>query len=461
MSVRRAQQLGRYHLLDRIAFGGMAEIYRAKTFDGNGQPHMVAVKRVLAHLAEDDDFIQMLVDEAKIASVLRHINIARVYEFARAHGEYFIAMEHVDGKDMRTVLERCRTKKKPIPPEHAAYVAAEVGSALHAAHSAIDSRGRPLRIIHRDVSPSNIICSYAGEVKLCDFGIAKATLSRVTTKTGVIKGKVKYMSPEQALGRKLDHRSDVFSLGSCLYEMLTRIPPFTATNEMDLLIKVRDAKYRPVGEITPGIPPELESITDKCLTRSRANRYQTAAEAETDLRAFLRKYMPNYSRSHLGRFIRKMFATEIERELRMLEEYVLDEEVSDDVGESLMSRDEDFEPPEVPFQPKPTSVSISAAPESSGEFSSESNFTTVPKADRHVDIHGANTVILEDGRGRVSRPPPPPPPTRTRATTHPPPPPPTAPRTRPVPRADPGFDDVHSAPTMIIDIGRLRGRDRG
>jgi serine/threonine-protein kinase len=122
----------------------MAEIYRAKTFDGNGQPHLVAVKRVLAHLAE---VIQMLVDEAKLASVLRHLNIARVYEFARAHGEYFIAMEHVDGKDTRTLLERCRTKKKPIPPAHAAYVGAEVGSALHAAHSAIDSRGRPLRII--------------------------------------------------------------------------------------------------------------------------------------------------------------------------------------------------------------------------------------------------------------------------------------------------------------------------
>jgi hypothetical protein len=170
--------------------------------------------------------------------------------------------------------------------------------------------------------------------------------------------------------------------------------------------------------------------------------------------------MPNYSRSHLGRFIRKMFATEIERELRMLEEYVLDEEVSDDVGESLMARDEDFEPPEVPFQPKPTSVSISAAPEASGEFSGESNFTTVPKADRHDDIHGANTVILAEGRGRLSRPPPLPPP-RTRAATHPPPQPPPAPRTRPVPHADGGFDDVHSAPTMIIDVGRLRGRDRG
>ena len=437
----------------------MAEIYRAKTFDATGQPHLVAVKRVLAHLAEDDDFIQMLVDEAKIASVLRHGSIARVYEFARAHGEYFIAMEHVDGKDMRTVLERCRSKKKPIPPEHAAYICGEVGAALHAAHSAVDSRGRPLRIIHRDVSPSNIICSYAGEVKLCDFGIAKATLSRVQTKTGVIKGKVKYMSPEQALGRKLDHRSDVFSLGSCLYEMLTRIPPFTATNEMDLLIKVRDAKYRAVSELQPGIPPELEAITDKCLTRSRANRYQTAAEVEGDLRAFLRKFMPNYSRSHLGRFVRKMFAVEIERELRMLEEYVMTDEPSDDVGESLMQPDEDFEPPEVPFQPKPTSVSVAALRDN--DFSGDSNFTTMPKVDPDdrrrgesvaelaPSVHDENTKILTD-RGRAAQSTP-----RPRGRTQPPPPPPPKhPATvRPI------FDeDLHAAPTMIIDIGRMGQR---
>jgi len=452
----------------------MAEIYRAKTFDATGQPHLVAVKRVLAHLAEDDDFIQMLVDEAKIASVLRHGNIARVYEFARAHGEYFIAMEHVDGKDMRTVLERCRTKKKPIPPEHAAYICAEVGAALHAAHSAVDSRNRPLRIIHRDVSPSNIICSYAGEVKLCDFGIAKATLSRVTTKTGVIKGKVKYMSPEQALGRKLDHRSDVFSLGSCLYEMLTRIPPFTATNEMDLLIKVRDAKYRPVSELTPGIPPELEAIADRCLTRSRANRYQTAAEAETDLRAFLRKFMPNYSRSHLGRFIRKSFAQEIERELRMLEEYVLTDDVSDDVGENLMGADDNFEPPEVPFQPKPTSVSIAALPShsevhsevrsSSGDFSGDSQFTTLPKADVHEDIHGQKTLILENGPRRTgqqqNQSPPSARPRPQRGRTQPPPVP--APRGSTRQPARPIYDEeLHSAPTMIIDIGRMRSRNRG
>jgi len=366
-------------------------------------------------------------------------------------------MEHVDGKDMRTVLERCRAKKKAIPPEHAAHICAEVGAALHAAHSAVDSRGRPLRIIHRDVSPSNIICSYAGEVKLCDFGIAKATLSRVTTKTGVIKGKVKYMSPEQALGRKLDHRSDVFSLGSCLYEMLTRIPPFTATNEMDLLIKVRDAKYRPISELQPGVPPELEAICDKCLTRSRANRYQTAAEAEGDLRAFMRKFMPNYSRSHLGRFIRKMFATEIERELRMLEEFVMTDEPSDDVGVSMIQRDDDFEPPEVPFHPKPTSVSVAALP---NEFSGDSNFTTMPKAGDPLEIHDAHTMILPDRGRAVAKPrPPAPSPTSTRPRTQPPPIPQKRPTASVKARSD--FDDVHGAQTLIIDIGRQRQRRRG
>ncbi len=475
--MKRAQQLGRYHLLDRIAFGGMAEIYRARTFDSHGTPHLVAVKRVLAHLAEDDDFIQMLVDEAKIASVLRHVNIARVYEFARSGGEYFISMEHVDGKDMRTTLERCRQKKKSVPAEHASYICAEIAAGLHAAHSAVDARHRPLRIIHRDVSPSNVIVSYAGEVKLCDFGIAKATLSRVQTRTGVIKGKVKYMSPEQALGRKLDHRSDIFSLGASLYEMLTRVPPFVASNEMDLLIKVRDAKYRPIRELEPEIPEELEAICDRCLTRSRANRYQTAAEVEADLRAFLSAYYPNYSRSHLGRFVRKMFATEIEKELRMLEEYVLDEVVSDDVGENLISGDAEFESADVPFQPKPTSVSIalgSVSERAESDFSSDSEFTTLPK--KPVDqrgaqfsVHGQQTQILDGRAGRKSNAHVVPAGERNlgiitadhaahtiirEAAPAP------GPAAEPRKRGQPVHieDDLHEAPTMIINLDRIRRR---
>lgn len=428
--VRRAQQLGRYHLLDRIAFGGMAEIFRAKTFDANGYAHLVAVKRVLAHLAEDDDFIQMLIDEAKIASLVQHENIARVYEFARAHGEYFIAMEHVDGKDLRSILERCRQSKRPMSLAHAAYVASEAAKALHAAHVALDSRGRPVKIVHRDVSPSNVICSYIGEVKLCDFGIAKATLSRVQTKTGVIKGKVKYMSPEQALGRKLDHRSDIFSLGACLYEMLTRVPPFVATNEMDLLIKVRDAKYRPLHDMVPGIPRELEAICDRALTRSRSHRYQSAAELSNDLMSFLRTNAPSFSRSHLGRYVREMFAAEIERDLRKLEEYVVSrDDIDDDVGENLIAEalgpSAEFEQ----FSPRPTDRHQPATPDEHSQVQTLPG--DEPPRDSGFDIHSAETLILDNNRPAAQR--------RRAALAN-----------ASHPSGD--FDDaLHNAPTFILD----------
>lgn len=426
----------------------MAEIYRAKTFDASGHAHLVAVKRVLAHLAEDDDFIQMLVDEAKIAGLLKHPNVARVYEFARAHGEYFIAMEHVDGKDLRAILERCRQDKKPMPPSHAAYVGAEMAAALQAAHSAKDKSGADLHIVHRDVSPSNIICAYTGEVKLCDFGIAKATLSRVQTRTGVIKGKVKYMSPEQALGRKLDHRSDIFSLGSVLYEMLTRVPPFTATNEMDLLIKVRDAKYRRISDIVPNVPPEIEKITDKCLARSRANRFQSSDDVHRALRSFLNSTMPSYSRSHLGRYVRKQFGAEIERELRMLEEYVVSAEPSSDVGENLISNVlgpnaefSRFSPhadgTQVEDSEVETDVRGDDDDDDDGDATNvddeedertEINASPQPAAaiPPHAGVHQASTAIIDGGAGR---------------------------RVRSMPAEI--DEELHNAPTLILD-GRRR-----
>ncbi len=333
-----AQQLGRYQLLDRLAFGGMAEIFRAKTFDSQGNVHLVAVKKVLNHLITDDEFIKMLVDEAKVSAQLRHDNIARVYEFAHADDEYFLAMEYVDGKDVRTLLERHRLKKKPIPPDHVAWIIAEVATALYCAHTQHDQNDRPLEIVHRDVSPSNVLCSYNGEVKLCDFGIAKATLTRVQTKTGVIKGKVKYMSPEQAMGRKLDGRSDLFSLGSVMYEMLTLQAPFTAPTEVELIFAVRDAVKRDVTEVVKEIPAELSQILNKLMSRSRSQRYQSGEELADELRLFLEGFHPGYKRSHFGRFMRKLFEEDIERELRLLEEYVIDDTADpSEVGENLIA----------------------------------------------------------------------------------------------------------------------------
>jgi serine/threonine-protein kinase len=335
--MQKAQQLGRYQLLDRIAFGGMAEIYRAKTFDLEGREHLVAVKRVLQHLTTDEEFMKMIVDEAKLTALIAHENIARVYEFAHAGDEYFIAMEYVDGKDVRAILERHRQKGTSIPPEHVAWIIMETAHALNAAHTQRDKQGRAMHIVHRDVSPSNVLCSYNGEVKLCDFGIAKATLTRTQTKTGVIKGKVKYMSPEQAMGRKLDHRSDLFSLGTVMYEMLTLEAPFQAPTEVELIFCVRDAQKRDARQLVPSLPSELNDILNRMMSRSRSQRYQSGEECALALRVFLDKFRPGYRRSNFGRFMRREFQEDIEKELRQLEEFVIAGGDPTKVGENLIA----------------------------------------------------------------------------------------------------------------------------
>ncbi|HWE30551.1 MAG TPA: serine/threonine-protein kinase, partial [Polyangia bacterium] len=381
-----AQQLGRYQLLDRIAFGGMAEIFRAKTFDHEGRAHLVAVKRVLNHLTVDDDFLRMLVDEAKITAQLHHENIARVFEFAVDHGpqgdEYFIAMEYVDGKDVRTLLDKHRAQQKPIAPEHVAWIGLEVAHALHAAHTQKDGAGRPLHIVHRDVSPSNVLLSYRGEVKLCDFGIAKATTTRVQTKTGVIKGKVKYMSPEQAMGRKLDHRSDLFSLGTVMYEMLTLAAPFAAATEVELIFAVRDARKRDARDVEATVPEELDDILNKLMSRSRSQRFQSGAELALALRLFLDRHRPGYRRSHFGRYMRTTFEQDIERELRLMEEYIIEGADASKVGENLIA---DALGDDAPY------TQFTAA--TGGSHSDTGNFPRVEKR-QPTDLHAEETRIL-------------------------------------------------------------------
>lgn len=335
--MQQAQQLGRYHLLDRVAFGGMAEIYRAKTADAQGRLHLVAVKRVLAHLCEDDEFIQMLIDEARLSAMLKHPNIARVYEFCRTAQEYFIAMEYVDGKDLRALLEKARQAQEWLPEEHIAYICMHVARGLHAAHMQTDRDGNPLNIVHRDVSPSNVLLSYVGEVKLCDFGIAKAASSRSQTKTGVIKGKVKYMSPEQAMGRKLDRRSDLFSLGTLLYEMLALQAPFTAGTEIELLFAVRDARKRPIRELRPHLNTDLEIIIERAMAKSRSQRFQSGEEFAQALQAFLDTYYPNYRVNQLSWYLLKTFEREREREQHILNDYVISSGSAESVGENLLA----------------------------------------------------------------------------------------------------------------------------
>jgi serine/threonine-protein kinase len=321
---RVARQLGRYHVLDRIAYGGMAEIFRALTFEDSGRGVLVGIKQVLPHYAEDPEFIEMLVDEASLISMLHHPNIIETFEVGNVDDVYFLAMEFVWGKDLRSVLERCRSLGTRLPYEVSAHILSEALAGLDTAHRLLDASGNPASLVHRDFSPSNILISYNGDVKICDFGIAKANFSSKETKTGVIKGKVKYMSPEQAYGRKLDHRSDVFSAGSVFYEMLTNQPPFIAGNEIDLIFLVRDAHIVPVAQLAPDVPSQLEKLVYRSMARARSQRYQSAAEFRHGLVRYLSNRGAGDWKAELTRFMRGLYMKEIVKERVSLGEYVLE-----------------------------------------------------------------------------------------------------------------------------------------
>lgn len=355
--MRRTKRLGRYHLTDRIAFGGMAELFRAFTFDVDGFKRDVAIKRLLPHYIEDQQFVTMLVDEFKLVSHLKHPNIAEVFELVEVDSSLLIAMEYVDGKDLRSTVERGRDRGLTLGLDDIAYVMARALDGLHHAHVARDENALPLRIVHRDFSPSNLLLGYDGNVKLCDFGIAKATHNRVETKTGIIKGKVKYMSPEQAFGRKLDWRSDLFSAGSVLYELATNASPFHAPNEIDLIFAVRDATPVRCRDLNPEIPEGLQHIVEKAMSRSRSARYQTALEFRDALLRFLREHNPKYRRTKLSRFMKRVWDDEIERDLRAMEDFVLDGMASSetaDLGKNLIAESLGASATYSRFGPEPT-----------------------------------------------------------------------------------------------------------
>ncbi len=421
--MRKTKRLGRYHLTERIAYGGMAEIFRGFTYDDDGFRRDVAIKKLLPHYVEDRQFIDMLTDEFKLVSHLRHPNIAEVYELTEVEDTLLIAMEYVDGKDLRSAVEKARQRMASLQFDDMAYILARALDGLHHAHIARDDRGEALRIVHRDFSPSNILVAYDGTVKICDFGIAKATHNRVQTKTGIIKGKVKYMSPEQAFGRKLDWRSDIFSAGSVLYELCTGQSPFSAANEIDLIFAVRDADPRTARELNKHIPPELAKIIEKSMTRSRSGRYQTAMEFRDALLGFLRRYNPKYRRTKLARFLKKLWDEEIEAELRAMEDFVLDASPAVSLGKNLIADALGPDAAYSRFSPNPTKSSTGQDDENAVHHAATEMIHSPPTSGRKTrpladPIHSDKTAL--------NRPPPPaaPPPKRKTTAGIPPPPPP-------------------------------------
>jgi serine/threonine-protein kinase len=334
----------------------MAEVYRGFTFSDDGIRYDVAIKKLLPAYVEDGQFVTMLTDEYRLVSRMNHGNVARVYELVQVQGSILVAMEYVDGKDLRATVEKGRDANDRLGYADVAYVMACALDGLHHAHQAVDERGDRLDVVHRDFSPSNVLVGYDGAVKLIDFGIAKARQNRIQTKTGIIKGKVKYMSPEQAFGRKLDWRSDVFSAGSVLYELVTGQSAFTAPNEVDLIFAVRDASPVPAREISPEVPGELAGILEKAMTRSRSARYQSALEFRNALLTFLRAYNPSYRRNKLAQFLKRVFAEDIERELRAMEDYVAEAtpEQKLDLGRNLIASALGPDAPFSRFHPNPT-----------------------------------------------------------------------------------------------------------
>lgn len=307
--MRRPQWFGPYRLLYRISTGGMAEIYRAVRRDGAGVQH-VAIKRVLPSYTADPEFVRMLIEEARLTGLIEHPTVARVYEFGSIDDDYFMAMEYVDGVDMRSVVRRTRERDTSILPEYAVYVVEQALRGLHAAHEQVDADGHALEIIHRDVSPSNVLITWDGGVKLIDFGIAKARRSSISTQAGVIKGKVKYMSPEQTLGKRLDRRSDVFAAGAVLYELVAGNPPFHAPDDVALMEAIRTEQPDPPSHHSPRVRRALDHILEKALAKKRSRRFDTAEDFAHALGAYLEEYAPRFVPADLGGFMSRIFARE-------------------------------------------------------------------------------------------------------------------------------------------------------
>jgi TonB family protein len=306
---------GKYLLIERIALGGMAEMFKAKQRGVKGFEKLVAIKRILPHLSQDREFVKMFIDEAKLAAQLTHQNIAQIYELGKIDGAYYIAMEYIQGKDLRAILTRLRETGRKMPVLLAAVIASKVANGLHYAHRKKGLDNRPLKIVHRDISPQNVIISYEGEVKLVDFGIAKAAAKDSVTRMGAIKGKLLYMSPEQAWGKAIDHRSDIFSLGSLLFEMLTAERLFMADSEIAILEKVRNAEIPDILALRPDTPEELVRIMRKAIERDPEDRYQTAGEMKRDLDQFLFSHDSVPGAEELAIFMRRLFQEEISEEL--------------------------------------------------------------------------------------------------------------------------------------------------
>jgi hypothetical protein len=313
-------QFGRYALLDRLALGGMAEVFRAKISSSHGFEKILVIKRILPHLAADATFVSMFIDEAKLTAQLTHPKIVQILDFGDVGGQYFIALEYIDGSDALGLLRTSAQRRLHIPRHIAVFITNEVLEALDYAHNARDMEGKGMHIVHRDISPSNIFLSKRGDVKLGDFGIAHAQRRESKTLAGTLKGKYGYMSPEQVVGQQVDGRSDLFAVGVVLAEMLMGRRLFTAPNDLDVLLMVRDARIERLGKYCRDLPPVLDRIVRRALNKDPRERFQTAAAFRDALADYLFETGQRVGPPDLRAFLGDLFDPSPEAAERVLQE---------------------------------------------------------------------------------------------------------------------------------------------
>lgn len=316
------EAFGKYVLLEKLAMGGMAEVYLARSIGAGGVGKFVAIKRILPQFSEQTEFVDMFKDEASIAINLQHANIVTITEFGMEKSQFFIVMDYVNGRNLKQILNKIKTANVALGIEHIVYVCKEIAAGLDHAHRCLNpATAKPLNIIHRDMSPHNVMVSFEGEIKVVDFGIAKAETQIESTRAGTLKGKFGYMSPEQADIQDVDQRTDIFSLGIILWELLANDRLFVGKNEIEILRKIKECNIQPLRKLNANIPPELEKIVAKALAKDKNLRYRNAEDLHRELHRFLNLKYPDFSKQDYAKFLKTLFAKEIEETHRKLLDY--------------------------------------------------------------------------------------------------------------------------------------------
>lgn len=316
------RQFGKYTLLRRLAAGGMAEIFLALQRSAGGFEKLIVIKRILPAMNQDKAFIEMLLHEARVAASMSHPNIVQTFDVGQVDGTYFIAMEHIHGEDIRSIVRAMRKKVlSEFPMEHAIAITIGMCAGLAYAHERRDLEGRPLNLVHRDISPQNIVVTFSGDVKIVDFGVAKSSRqSGEDTKDGQLKGKVPYMSPEQAAGQNIDWRSDIFAVGVLLFELSTGKRLFKGASEFETLKLICEKEYPRPGDVRPGFPAALDRIIMKALEKDREKRYQSAREMQSDLESFVREERIPVSQISLTQWMQSLFEDKLAQQKEALQD---------------------------------------------------------------------------------------------------------------------------------------------